>query len=243
MNRVYCGNSWSGDVSVIDCAADTVMALLAVGDQPVAMSYDSMLDMVYCASRYDGSVAGIDCASNAVVASRWLGGEPAAIACDAGRGRVYCADADGNRVVVLEGESLEVRAVLPVGRGPSSLAWDPGTGRMYVGNYLGSSLTVLRDTSTGIEEVPSYEGRVASGATVVRGVLWLDGLGTQSQFSGQNWAMSRALPIALRDISGRKVMTLKPGENDVRHLPSGVYFLQSTIDNRQSKMTRVVISR
>jgi hypothetical protein len=47
----------------------------------------------------------------------------------------------------------------------------------------------------------------------------------------------------LLDAAGRAVMALHPGANDVRHLPSGVYFLQTTIDNRQSKMTRVVISR
>jgi hypothetical protein len=102
---------------------------------------------------------------------------------------------------------------------------------MYVGNYLGSSLTVLRDTSTGIEEVPSCEGRVARGATVVRGVLNLSSI------------FDCRFPIALRDISGRKVMELKPGENDVQHLPSGVYFLQPTVANRHSKMTKVVVTR
>jgi hypothetical protein len=50
-------------------------------------------------------------------------------------------------------------------------------------------------------------------------------------------------PIALRDISGRNVLTLKKGENDVRFLPAGVYFLRPAVGNRQSKMTRVVIAR
>jgi hypothetical protein len=50
-------------------------------------------------------------------------------------------------------------------------------------------------------------------------------------------------PIALQDVSGRNVLTLRPGANDVRHLPAGVYFLRSTVGNRQSKMSRVVIAR
>jgi hypothetical protein len=33
--------------------------------------------------------------------------------------------------------------------------------------------------------------------------------------------MSRA---ELLDVSGRQVMELRPGANDVRHLPAGIYF-------------------
>lgn len=37
-----------------------------------------------------------------------------------------------------------------------------------------------------------------------------------------NWPLHT--PTALLDISGRKVMELHPGPNDVRHLSPGVYF-------------------
>jgi hypothetical protein len=77
-------------------------------------------------------------------------------------------------------------------------------------------------------------------ATVVRGVLFLPSLGTRSELSERNSVMSRA---ALLDISGRKVLDLKPGANDVRTLAPGVYFVHSAIDNRQSKMIKVVITR
>jgi hypothetical protein len=48
---------------------------------------------------------------------------------------------------------------------------------------------------------------------------------------------------ALLDVSGRRVMDLASGANDVRALSPGVYFVQSTIDSRQSRMGKVVITR
>ncbi|MEO0086015.1 MAG: M14 family zinc carboxypeptidase [candidate division WOR-3 bacterium] len=39
-----------------------------------------------------------------------------------------------------------------------------------------------------------------------------------------HWERSR--DITLADAAGRKVMTLAPGTNDIRHLPSGVYFVR-----------------
>jgi len=59
--------------------------------------------------------------------------------------------------------------------------------------------------------------------TVVRGVLVLSELGTRSE-SSDNSVMSRA---ALMDVSGRKVLDLVPGANDVRALAPGVYFVRS----------------
>jgi hypothetical protein len=39
-------------------------------------------------------------------------------------------------------------------------------------------------------------------------------------------------------------MALKPGPNDVRHLPAGVYFVHSSLDSRHSSLpTKVVIQR
>jgi hypothetical protein len=86
----------------------------------------------------------------------------------------------------------------------------------------------------GVEETPSADVRTAkAGPTVVRGVL--------------------ALPVSPRprvaaspcllDACGRKVMELQQGANDVSVLAPGVYFVHSTLDNRQSKMAKVVIAR
>ncbi len=47
----------------------------------------------------------------------------------------------------------------------------------------------------------------------------------------------------LRDVTGRKVMELRPGENDIRHLAPGVYFIRrpETEDGRPSPAVRKVV--
>jgi len=46
-------------------------------------------------------------------------------------------------------------------------------------------------------------------------------------------------PMTMHDATGRKVMTLKPGDNDIRHLVPGVYFVRR--DDRS--VARVVLLR
>ncbi len=69
-------------------------------------------------------------------------------------------------------------------------------------------------------------------ATIARGVLEL-------QVGSRQQTECRA---DLLDISGRKVMDLKPGANDVRHLSPGVYFLlRPSVDGRQPAAARKII--
>jgi hypothetical protein len=78
-----------------------------------------------------------------------------------------------------------------------------------------------------VEETPSAEVRTPNvGPTIIRGVLVLGVvLGTRSELPG-NSVMSRA---ALLDISGRKVMELHAGANDVSRLPPGIYFVRERL--------------
>jgi len=69
----------------------------------------------------------------------------------------------------------------------------------------------------GVTEAPNAEARAThTGPTVVRGVLDLE-VG-----SGQNTAYR----AELADVSGRRVLDLHPGANDVRALAPGVYFVR-----------------
>jgi hypothetical protein len=48
---------------------------------------------------------------------------------------------------------------------------------------------------------------------------------------------------ALLDIAGRRVMGLVPGENDIRHLAPGIYFLRSAESGARSAVRKVVLTR
>jgi hypothetical protein len=77
------------------------------------------------------------------------------------------------------------------------------------------------------------DSRAAPTATLIRSVLNL-----------QSAIYNLQSDIVLLDATGRKVLDLRPGPNDVSRLAPGVYFVrQSTFDNRHSPITKVVITR
>jgi len=85
---------------------------------------------------------------------------------------------------------------------------------------------------TPVEETPGREIPVAGSPTICRGVLNL----------GRELSAVDCRPVLL-NASGRCVLDLHPGENNVSGLSPGVYFLHSTIDNRHASMTKVIITR
>jgi hypothetical protein len=91
---------------------------------------------------------------------------------------------------------------------------------------------------TGVEETPNAEVRTAKSATIVRGVLLLQEHGTQN--TGRK--------ADLLDISGKKVMELHPGANDVSRLSPGVYFVRAeplAVSRKPSAVTvhKVILTR
>ena len=85
----------------------------------------------------------------------------------------------------------------------------------------------------GIQEISSQQAkRVAGGATIVRGVLYVSGRASSSPRT------------ILLDISGRRVLDLKPGANDVRGLAPGVYFVRETsgVKRAASSVSKVVLT-
>jgi hypothetical protein len=85
----------------------------------------------------------------------------------------------------------------------------------------------IGDTTVGVEEPGSLKPQATSlklGATVVRGVLHLP----VSLFT---------IHTSLFDMTGRQVMTLRPGVNDVSRLAPGVYFIRS----EPSVVRRIII--
>jgi len=93
-------------------------------------------------------------------------------------------------------------------------------------------LRIFQFYGAGVEESPPRPTGAAAvnpGPTIVRGVLWL--ATSPSTSSSPSW---------LLDISGRKVLELKPGANDVRHLAPGVYHV---VNDPMTGSARVVVAR
>jgi hypothetical protein len=95
---------------------------------------------------------------------------------------------------------------------------------------MGSSVSVLRDTIHAGLGAPNALARKAGVPTIVRHVLRVPAS-----------SVMRGASCVLLDISGRKVMDLHPGANDVRALAPGVYLVRETQAQAQARAVRKVI--
>jgi len=104
-----------------------------------------------------------------------------------------------------------------------------------LGGQTGRAIKYHRDFSVGTREEPETRGPKPEWRlpTIVRGSLLL-GAGHNPILTGESGLCPKP---ALLDISGRKVMELQSGENDVRHLRSGVYFARAV----SGRVARVVL--
>ncbi len=223
--KVYCANGWSASVSVLDAAGDSTLASVAVGGAPFAVAWNPVTDRVYCADADNDWVSVIDGVTNSLLGTVSLPGPAWSLAVDSAVNKVYASCFLDNAVAVIDGDADTVMVTVPVGVGPREMCRSPATGRTYVADEGGQTVSVIRDTVTaGIEE-KAEGGRTKAEQmlpTVVRGTLLLPRDMTDFG-SGKPDRVPR--PVLL-DITGREVMSIVPGENDVSHLASGIYFVQ-----------------
>ena len=86
--------------------------------------------------------------------------------------------------------------------------------------------------SGGTKEATRLEVRMTKLPTIVSGVLFLD---------GDCPRMGTVPKTVLLDISGRKVLDLKPGPNDVSGLAPGVYFVRAASRRSSAASCRKVV--
>jgi hypothetical protein len=209
------------------------LSLLATIDWPYAahtlggfLVYSDTTRKLYWFAEQADSVLAVDATSDTVVARMPISGWREGVCLDH-TGRYLFCFAGSLRVYDTQTDSLVAECQIPV---PAvSVTPNPERGCIYVGYQ--DMILVYSDVPPGVEEAMNAEVRATkSGPTVVSGVLVLSAVGSR-----QN-AEYRA---GLMDISGRKVMDLRPGPNDVRMLAPGVYFIRE--GQAQDRATRKVI--
>jgi YVTN family beta-propeller protein len=236
-DKVYCANYWGNTVSVIDGATNSVVATIAAGGYSRALCHNPLRNKVYCANYISADVTVIDGSADSVIATAAVGHGAYALYYNSLNDKVYCADWADESVTVIDGVTNGVINTVRVGMMPSALVWNPIQNRTYVANQGNSSISVLRDSGGAIEErVDSEMRRVNPGPTIVRGYLLLP-----EAVSDKRSAAS----AMLLDITGRCVMDLAPGENDVSRVAPGVYFVfrASGVEREATNIRKVVIQR
>ena len=240
-DRLFCACGESDSLVAVDCATDSVVAGAAVGDRPIDIAYNAHNDRLYCADFLGEDLTVFECSTLQFVRTISLPDRPWIAYWDSIANKIYCLLTAGipHRLAVVDCVTDSVVAVFDFGYGQrvASYAWSPRTGRHYFGLLPGPQVIVIRDTTgVGVAESRSLvPAPAASSATVVRGVLLL------SQASG----VGREATIALLDVSGRKVLDLRPGPNNVRALAPGVYFVreQLAVGVERPAIRKVVLTR
>ena len=205
------------------------------GSAPSALCCNPQNNKIYSAN-LGGDVTVIDGATNQVIATVTVVGDwPQALGYNPQNNRVYCANYGS--VTVIDGATNQVLRTIGVREYAVALCHNPVQNRVYVVNCYGSCISVLRDSMPpGVAELPSSEVRTTNTATIVRGSLLLT-----EAVGGKRLAVN----AHLLDVSGRKVLDLKPGPNDVQALAPGVYYARgaSAVKREASSVTKVVITR
>jgi hypothetical protein len=102
-------------------------------------------------------------------------------------------------------------------------------------------LQICQFYGAGVEERGTPDvGRIVPIPTIVRGMLELPPGKPGQSTTGQSL-------VFLLDASGRKVMELHPGPNDVSRLSPGVYFVRSAVSGERSavggEVRKVVLTK
>jgi len=214
----YCLADYDQAMSVVDCATNQPVTLIDVGYGQASVCCAPAENKLFCTT-YNGGMFVIDARSNTVVDSLQLSSSTGELFCNPLNDKVYCASYYGDSTVtVVDAATNAVLMAIEVGVSPIGFAHNPVQNRVYVANFGDSSISVIRDSGGGVTEtMKDKRATMNAGPTVVRGALMLDAVSIR-----QN-AGCRA---ELLDISGRNVLDLHPGVNDVRALPPGVYFVR-----------------
>lgn len=254
-NRLYCALVFDSTLLVLDPGPDTVVGAVGVIGVDHLLCHIPATDELACIGTFLGSaLVVVDCPTGMVTDTVWVGIGAQEVAYHPFRHKLYTADGPGWTCTVVDCATWRVDTFLPIEEPPptavsldlrSDLAyvvssgrlgkvtaidcatnsivaelqieyqpydavWNPADGKTYVAVSNRSSIAVISDSASAIRAQRAQSETIPSSSSVIRGAL----------------PLACPVPADLLDIAGRRVLELKAGENDIRHVAPGVYFLR-----------------
>ncbi len=231
--RVYCWRPNS--LCTFDPAGDTLVAEAPwEAGGGTDLLYAPGVDKVYCACGGNNYILVADAATDSVIAEIPLH-MVEALGYDSASGLVYCSQGWNSTVTFIDSRTDSIVGSLNSGIIPETFVMVPARSRVYVGGGgdfgLGSCIPVIRTDPPGVEEaLQPLTPRKPVVPTIV----------------SRNSPLVVHQQSVLLDAAGRKVVIVKPGANDIRHLTPGVYFIRGpeTEDRRpDAAIRKVVVTR
>lgn len=155
-NKIYVANSGSNDVSVIDGAANSVVATITDPNAvaPVAVAVNPTTNTIYVANSQSNNVTVIDGETDSVTATISVGTSPIGVAVDPQTDFFYIANtgnpqtADPGNITVINGAAKGTQALSQTltdsnAKNPVAVAVNSTTNKIYVANSGSNNVTVI----------------------------------------------------------------------------------------------------
>jgi len=230
--KVYACEYVSGRLDIIDAATNSVIDTLQVGNSSERMCYSPLNGNVFVGVRLSRKIRVVDGFGDTLLATRPFAGYLNDVAYEPVYDRVYTCyyDEPFSAVTMIDANTYNTVGSVEVLGTPERILAHPADSTVYVTFFDGAGIYVIGAVAGAVAEpraaLPAGD-RPAS--TMVRGVLFMP------ERTGSSPSAS------LLDISGRRVMDLQPGANDVRALAPGVYFVRTAQAQAQAQAVRKVV--
>jgi YVTN family beta-propeller protein len=236
-------------VVVIDCASNSVRRLTYVGLEPLDLVYNPTGQKLYVADYGVDSISVIDGTTMLELTRVKACDGPERLAVDTAGNKIYCAGWNKPGLAVIDGDNDSLIREFELEERVCRMTWSERFRRLYVCHihqHTNPFLTAIEDTLVGGIQGSGGRCQVSSrvGPTVVRNVLVWSPTTPSLRNNGQDRdcpSEGGPVPALLLDVSGRKVLDLHPGENDLRALAPGAYFLRTTDTDGKPTTSRLVI--
>jgi YVTN family beta-propeller protein len=148
---LYVAENVADKLAIVDTAARTVVAEIAVGRLPWGVALHPVLPQLYVSNRGDGSVSVVDTDTREVIATVVAGNNPNAVAVSPDGSKIFVANAGSDDLTVFdvnrtdEPRRISLRPFEDArpGSSPNALAFSPDGERLYVANAWDNALAVV----------------------------------------------------------------------------------------------------
>ncbi|MGH9074217.1 MAG: YncE family protein, partial [Acidimicrobiales bacterium] len=156
--RLYCGDTMSSTMTVIDTDSLEVVATVPAELGAGAVAVDTRRGRAYCVNFLSRSVTVVDTSTNEAVGRIPVGEGACAVAVNPCLDEVYVVNSLASTVARIDALSGEVTGELIVPNAPVGLAAGPAGDRIYVGNRGDGTLSVLGVDGTEWARIPVGRG-------------------------------------------------------------------------------------
>ncbi len=221
---LVCSTTEDPRLIVVDGEVRQIIGPLHINREAKILFYNSLNDKLYCVEDYDLEV--INCGFMEVETRIRVPAGAGALGFDSIANKIYLTHSSSNVVSITDANANQFLRLIETGGGPRALAWSPQHRWMFVANYSGQSIGVIADSAVvGVASGNRGDGWGQEMPTVCRNLLNIPTNKVTKE------------PVAtLFDVMGGKVLDLYSGQNDMRKVVPGVYFIKGSTTYQTKKI-------